>query len=134
MVIADGCWAWTGRLDDKGYARFEYGPHQLAHRVSWEIHNGPIPMGLCVLHTCDNPPCCNPAHLFLGTRHDNVRDMDQKGRRGGCGSTNKNSKLTEDVVREIRRSTETSAALARRFGVHNATVHRARFGNHWRHV
>jgi HNH endonuclease len=78
----DGCWPWTG-------ARFWFGHGAIkidgrpwgAHRIAWELTNGPIPDGLQANHRCDNPPCCNPAHLFLGTQLDNVRDMDAKGRR-----------------------------------------------------
>ena len=73
-----GCWVWTGTRQVFGYGiSLRY---RLAHRVSWEIANGPIPDGLWVLHRCDNPPCVNPAHLFLGTQTENMRDMTAKGR------------------------------------------------------
>src|SRR6266567_1582450 len=78
------CWLWTGMKHYKfGYGFFQVGigDRQLAHRISWKIHNGPIPDGLYVLHKCDTPPCVNPDHLFLGTYYDNMDDMDQKGRR-----------------------------------------------------
>ena len=82
------CWVWTGagvsRLPRRNYGlAHKPGTNRgkvRAHRVSWEMHNGPIPDGLNVLHTCDNPPCVNPAHLFVGTQRDNVRDMYAKGR------------------------------------------------------
>lgn len=72
------CWEWTAHRLPKGYGVF--GPGVVAHRVAWEVAHGPIPDGLHVLHTCDNPPCCNPGHLRLGTPQDNVDDMMRKGR------------------------------------------------------
>lgn len=74
------CWEWTG-FKNKGYGQLEFrGKTQRAHRVVWMLIYGEIPDGLCVLHHCDNPSCCNPAHLFLGTMLDNNRDMIKKGR------------------------------------------------------
>lgn len=80
---SDGCWEWTGQLtppDKKhkgGYARLD---KEGAHRVSWRIHKGTIPEGMCVLHKCDNPKCVNPEHLFIGSKAQNSRDMQIKGR------------------------------------------------------
>jgi hypothetical protein len=81
---ATGCWEWTGhRLSPPG---LPYGDvminrtRYMAHRAMWNFRVGPIPDGMCVLHRCDNPPCCNPAHLFLGTHADNAADRDAKGR------------------------------------------------------
>jgi hypothetical protein len=74
-----GCWFWNGTLSN-GYGKMG---RQLAHRLSWEAFNGPIPDGLFVLHKCDTPPCVNPDHLFLGTHGDNVRDCLAKGRHKG---------------------------------------------------
>ena len=80
----DACWPWTAYRDRGGYGRMGIGgqPSRLAlsHRVAWEIAHGPIPAGLIVCHHCDNPSCCNPAHLFLGGQRDNMRDSAAKGR------------------------------------------------------
>lgn len=78
-----GCWLWVASLNVHGYGRFwEKGRHVMAHRLMWEIHRGPIPKGLVVLHRCDTPPCVNLEHLTLGTQTENVRDMFAKGRDG----------------------------------------------------
>jgi len=77
----DGCWGWVGSIDHFGYGQIQHeGKVQPAHRVSWVLARGPIPDGLCVLHRCDNPPCTNPEHLFLGTKKDNMMDAARKGR------------------------------------------------------
>jgi hypothetical protein len=78
----DGCWIWTGSSNDAGYGVVWTDDKILvgAHRFSYELHNEPITGGLFVLHRCDNPPCVNPEHLFLGTAADNVHDMIRKGR------------------------------------------------------
>lgn len=81
----EGCWPWTGSTQGKGHGQVYRGPcrksapHK-AHRVAWELTHGPIPAGLFVCHHCDNPPCCNPAHLYVGTAADNARDMFARGR------------------------------------------------------
>jgi hypothetical protein len=85
VAKGDGCWSWTGGTNRNGYGTLHMGGHTIrkpwrAHRFSWVLHNGPIPDGLWVLHKCDNPPCCNPAHLFLGDRRANMLDAAAKGR------------------------------------------------------
>ena len=77
----DDCWNWTASRIQGGYGWFSIDYRGwLAHRVAWTLTNGPIPEGMCVLHDCDNPACCNPLHLFPGTLQDNVDDMVRKGR------------------------------------------------------
>jgi hypothetical protein len=82
--LDNGCWEWSaGRVRRKGanYGRFAIeGTHVRTHRLAWELTHGAIPEGLWVLHRCDNPPCCNPDHLYLGTVVENVRDMHERGR------------------------------------------------------
>jgi hypothetical protein len=79
-----GCWLWTASLTSTGYGQMMvHGKKQKAHRVSWEIHHGPIPDGMCVCHACHNPRCVKPEHLYLGTQSDNVADMKASGRARG---------------------------------------------------
>ena len=91
----DYCWEWTGWASLLGYGKFVIKNVSFsAHRISWLIHFGDIPEGLCVLHKCDNRRCIRSNHLFLGTHKDNTQDMYNKNRQG--------SKLTEDIVLKIR--------------------------------
>lgn len=79
----DGCWRWTAGCDSSGYGSLKTGQTKVsAHRLSWQLHHGPVPPGQNVLHRCDNPRCVRPSHLFLGTQADNIADMLAKGR--GC--------------------------------------------------
>lgn len=83
----DACWPFTGRVDPKGYGDFNGTEETRAHREAWHLTNGSIPRGMNVLHKCDNRPCCNPLHLYLGTAKRNSQDMVARGRqRGGPGN------------------------------------------------
>lgn len=132
------CRAWTAGRDDNGYGRF-YSPHtkeRLAHRAAYEDAHGPIPAGLDVCHTCDNPPCILNAHLFLGTHADNMADRDAKGR-VARGETSGTSKLNEAEVRSIRRLVQkglTRTEIAAQVGVSRAAVSMIASGKRWRHV
>jgi hypothetical protein len=98
LNLCSRCWEWTGCIDTFGYGYFRLnGKGYYIHRFVWELMRGIIPKNLCVLHHCDNPKCCNPNHLFLGTRTDNNKDMISKGR-----YINGNIKLTQQIVDSIR--------------------------------
>lgn len=110
----DGCWTWRGPIEGDGYGRVyvNRSTHVRAHRVSWEIHRGPIPEGMQVCHHCDNPPCVNPEHLFLGDTFDNIFDAAKKKRM--------RRKLTDREVAEIRALVARGlpiATISRMYGV-----------------
>jgi hypothetical protein len=81
IVVGDGCWGWSGSTNGKGYGEIRFRQRKMyAHRVCWLLHRGAIPSGLYVCHSCDNPGCTRPSHLFLGTAGENSQDMQIKGR------------------------------------------------------
>lgn len=129
-----GCWIWQRARKKEGYGSMSLpGSHRVyVHRVSYEVFVGPIPDGLEICHRCDNPPCCNPEHLFPGTHLENMRDSANKGRAkqhvAQKGVNNPRSILTADQVRLIRGSKKTGKALAAAMGVNPLTVYRCRNG------
>lgn len=156
------CWEWkfskrgSGTRVGGGYGRFTIGATVYsAHRLTWELANGPIPEGLKVLHHCDNPPCCRLEHLFLGTDGDNVRDKFAKGR-GGIGDSHwtkqrpellghitrgeaqHSSKMTEDKVREMRQLWDAkildSYQLGEKFGIRQSSAYKICSRQSWKHV
>ena len=149
VAKSDGCWEWTRGKNRGGYGKFRtrgrHGKFHRAHRAAWELTNGPIPDGLCVCHRCDNPPCCNPAHLFLGTQAENLRDMVAKGRgpsgaelgRRSAGEANGNRKLTALQVSEILARLaqgQTSVSIAAAYGVDRSNIRLIANGKTWRRV
>jgi hypothetical protein len=135
-----GCWEWLLYRDRYGVVRYN-GKLQKAHRVIYEILNGKIPDGMCVLHKCDNPGCVNPDHLFLGTQADNVGDMWKKDRHPRdcqAGEKHSFSKLTEEQVLEIRKcytwGISTISEMAIEHGVSYGQIWNIVRGRQWRHL
>jgi hypothetical protein len=99
--IRKDCWEWIGGVSRKGYGQMAYeGRMHTAHRLAWTFTKGDIPEGLHVLHKCDNPTCCNPWHLFIGTHQDNMDDMVKKNR--AVGKKPNAKRLTDAEVLAIR--------------------------------
>lgn len=132
-----GCLEWTGAKDRNGYGTLRSGRvDQKAHRVAFEQANGPIPDGMVVCHTCDNPSCCDPAHLFLGTHKDNKADSVRK-RRHAHGVTQKAAKLTPHLVALIRdraQAGQSQQKIADDLGVHQTTVSKVVRRASWTHI
>ncbi len=136
------CWEWTRGRISSGYG--EFCPPKsaclpatvYAHRFAYELRHGPIADGQQVRHTCDNPPCCNPAHLLLGSNLDNIRDRVARGRYRGAQVPS--AKLTEEAVLAIReryaRGGVLLAELALEHGLNKGTVGELVRGETWKHV
>ena len=133
------CWPWTLSTKSGGYGRIMDGKRALlAHRVAFEVANGPIPDGLFVCHLCDNRICCNPAHLWLGTAADNNHDRDIKGRAARqTGENNGRARISAaDAIRirEMRRAGLLHHEIAGRFGISISQSIRVVRGQNWRMV
>lgn len=131
------CWMWTrstcGPPRERGQITVS-GRNRLVHRVAYELWVGPIPAGKVIMHRCDEPLCCRPDHLIVGTQGENVADQVAKGRKPQ-GTDVGWAKLTEDQVMEIRRNPSISLIeFARRFGVGQITVFHVRHRNTWKHL
>lgn len=148
-----GCWLWLGAsVPPYGYGVVRFrGCIDYAHRAAWQITHGDIPRGISVLHRCDNPPCINPGHLFLGTHVDNMRDMVMKGRsnaedrngmrrhpeRAPMGERNGSARLSEADVKAIRgrcRAGDNRGTIARDYGVTVHYINDIAAGRRWAHV
>jgi hypothetical protein len=156
----DECWPWKGAKTSRGYGALNIGGRQWpAHRVAFALAWGlvvlPNPRKIFICHKCDNPECCNPQHLFMGTPKDNMDDMDRKGRRVACntnpalgdrhgskthperirrGESHAMVKLTEEEVRAIRCSTLSGVKLAEFFRISENNISRIRRFKIWRHL
>lgn len=133
------CWEWIGYRKPDGYGRVCWGGrNRQAHSVAYELTKGPIPKGHGVLHTYDNPPCCNPSHLFVGTQQDNVRDMINKGRgKKARGESSGKSKLNNKKVRAIKKLLSKGMyqyLIGEKFGVSQSAIASINRGATWRHV
>lgn len=143
------CWPWIGSVGSGGYGQVRVGGVLLkAHRRAWALANGePVGAGVVVLHTCDNPACCNPAHLKRGTQQENIADMKAKGRarsgpdhiwsrnrRRAKGEANGNAKLTAADVRGIRASSGNKRAIAARYGVSDVLIGKVIRREVWTHI
>jgi len=132
-----GCLLWTGKTyRDLPYGRLGIDRRQhVAHRVAWEIANGPVPAGQIVRHRCDNPQCIEPAHLELGTQADNMQDMISRRRFDRTGERNNSARLTWPVVRALRAASTAGASvkqLAAEYGVCKSQVRNIISGHHWK--
>ena len=130
-ICPDGCWRWTGNKNSKGYGRvrthYREGPQISAHRYSYIIHRGTVPEGKYVCHTCDNPSCVNPDHLYAGTHSENMQDMHNRGRAGWQYKANNRhaAKLTPEEVRDacgMRKRGMFCKDIGMEFGVTGACI------------
>ncbi len=140
VVKKEGCWGWSKSLDRSGYTRISVGTRKiiLGHRASWLIHKGDIPDGIFVCHSCDNPGCTNPDHLFLGSPKDNTADCLKKGRRKSAyGENHYKSKLNKEQVieiRELKKLNYSYGDLAKRFNVSPSTIQGIVERKRWKHI
>lgn len=145
------CWEWSGYTIKAATSRLPYGVYryqgkqQRSHRLAYKFTKGEIPHGMLVCHSCDNPSCCNPDHLWLGTYTDNNRDRESKNRGvrisgkriGGDfpkGSRHPNAKLTESDILLIRKDKMQRDEIAKKFGIKPSTVKSIQLGRIWKHV
>ena len=127
------CWPWNGCTSPTGYGSFGVNKAPLlTHRIALALTVGDQP-DLVAMHSCDNPPCCNPAHLSWGTRQKNTKDAYDRGRMA-YGAKLPQSKLTVEAVRDIVTSTELQSVLADKYGVAQNTISRVRSGATWKHA
>jgi hypothetical protein len=137
VALQSGCIEWTRAKNNMGYGMLRiHNKGKLAHRISYERSVGPIPEGMNVLHSCDNPACLNPDHLFLGTQRDNIQDCVRKGRwRGGApGEKHGNCKLTQEQVLKIRVDKRAAKIVADEYRIFLSTVYKIRHRISWKHI
>lgn len=120
------CWEWRGKQSPNGYGYI--GSFQKVHRLSYELHKGPIPKGLVVKHTCDNKLCVNPDHLELGTYSENLKEAYGRGLREPKTAQRDSIRLSEEQIQHIRTSSNTPGALAKEFGISSQRVRSIREG------
>ncbi len=136
VAMPSGCREWRGATDRSGYGNVRWERHLWgAHRLSFHLFVRPVTPGLEVCHTCDNPPCIEPSHLFEGTHLVNVHDARDKGRMAGnggrSGAANGRAKLTEADVRAIRADARPIRVIGQQYGIHPSTAAKIRSGQGW---
>src|SRR5438105_2492420 len=133
-----GCWLWLGAVSGGAWGGYGIirigGRNRQAHRISWELFKGEIPLGMQVCHTCDTPGCVNPNHLFVGTQSDNQKDCNSKGRRDSRGELNGRAKLTSELATMIKSSGKNKSELSREFGISRRQISRIKTGEHWNYA
>lgn len=136
IIPEQTCWEWVGTIHHSGYGTIYVDDKSLrAHRLSWKIHNGPIPEGLLVCHTCDNRKCVRPEHLFLGTNADNNKDMFKKGRENKAkGTACRSTKLTEQQVKLIRYDPRPQSVIGKQYGISQNAVKLIKQRKNWKHI
>lgn len=142
LKVENGCWEWQAARDKDGYGKFGQNRKDLrAHRVAYKLMVDEIPDGVHVLHRCDNPPCCNPDHLFLGTNTDNMRDKMAKGRDNSwkvSGENNVDAKLTNYDILAIRleyaMGGNTQRKIGAAYGVSQSAIYLIVNRKNWKHV
>ncbi len=138
VIDENGCWLWIGGISEQGYGKITFQGERYAHRIIWLLYRGTIPDELCVCHHCDNPPCCNPLHLFIGTDADNLKDMREKGRWNlPVGEDAFPAKLKESEARAIIQGRADGIpvnALATRFQVCPSTISKIALSRRWKHL
>jgi hypothetical protein len=131
----DECWPWRGSVDRYGYGRVKFLYKTMsASRAAYIIATGTNIGDMLVCHHCDNPKCCNPSHLYAGTKSDNERDKYRRGRATQAGANNSASKLTKEAVENIRRLFKqgmSNVAIGQMLGVHHSTISKIRTGQSW---
>lgn len=134
-----GCWIWIASCAGMGYGQIKLPGERrqiYAHRLSYLIHKGPLPEGKQICHTCDNPKCVNPDHLFVGTSQDNHDDMTKK-KRHTYGQLSGTAKITEEQARQVLGMIGlgmTQVAIGKFFGLHPVSIGRIKLGKRWKHL
>lgn len=136
-IKTGSCWVWNGEKFHSGYGRIRiHWKKYTLHRVVFELYVGPIPNGLCVLHKCDNKPCINPEHLFLGTKADNAHDRDRKGRTilHPENLIPKTSKISRAQVIEIKNDNRKQKEIGVDYGLSQQQISRIKNDQTRRHL
>lgn len=132
----NGCWVWSGTCQRDGYGSLSINSKPVrAHIFSYKTFVGEVTKDLCVLHTCDNPLCVNPDHLWLGTRAENNADRAAKKRSADSkGEKHNQAKLTADQVAAIRKDSRQQKTIAQQYGVSQSCISRIKSNNVWSHL